>query len=51
MPIAITDPQSGPKRRADMVAKIPMASARRIGFAQIDIRKMLLRSESPVAAR
>ena len=51
MPIAITEPHSGPKRRAAIVVNMPSASTSRIGFAQIDIRKMLFRSVSPVDER
>ena len=50
MPITRMDPQSGPKRLADIVEKTIRATTSRIGFAQIDIRKMLLRSDSPVLA-
>ena len=49
--MANTDPQSGPKRRAERVAKRARAKMRRSGFAQMDARKMLFRRVSPVKWR
>ena len=50
MPITRIVPHRGPKRLAERVEKTINATTKRIGLAQIDMRKMLLRSDSPVLA-